>query len=133
MLTANAIAYLRTTVTSEAWTLAYAEHELIAGRRKLSFAREIVRRGGFPTEVAIDPGDCDENGDAICLTVEEYAASLIADAKAGIKYHEDKIPAAHAAFACVKLLIDHLELTEIDPDEILREQQAIMELERPLR
>ena len=130
MLTANAIAYFRKIATSEAWTLAYAEHELIAGRRKLSFAREIVRRGGFPTEVAIDPGDCDENGDAICLTVEEYAASLIADAKATIKYHEDQIPAAHAKLACIRLLIDHLELAEIDLAEILREQQAIVELDR---
>jgi len=133
MLTANAIAYFREIVTRAAWELAYAEHEMIICRRKLSFVREIVRRGGFPTEIAIDAGDSDENGDAVCLTVEEYAAWLIDDARQGIKYHEDKIPAAHAAFACVRLLIDHLELTEIDPDEILREQQAIMELERPLR
>ena len=133
MLTANAIAYLRTIVTREAWSLAYAEHEMIISRRKLSFAKEIVRRGGFPTGITIDAGDRNDEGDATCLTVEEYAAWLIDDARQGIKYHEDKIPAAHAAFACVKLLIGHLELTEIDPDEILREQQAIMELERPLR
>jgi hypothetical protein len=118
-LTPDAIDFIRKAVDSAAWDLAYAEQELIIHRRNLSFAKEVMRRGGFPTDIAASDDDSDA-----CLTVEEYAAWIISDVKDSIAYHEGRLPAAHANVACAKLLLDHLPDAGIDFEEVMREART---------
>jgi len=129
-MTDDAVKTLRKYVKRAAWDMAYAEHMRLLDRRRLSFIKEVLRRGGFPTDIPAS-GDDDESDEDTCLTVEEFAAWMISDAKTSIEFHENNIPRYTAKFACARIMLDQIDCG-LDVEDILREVRAEMEEKWPL-
>jgi hypothetical protein len=118
------IAFVREIVSSAFWSAAYHDRELPLAVKRVAFLREMLRRAGID-EKNIDRGEEDEDGEAFCETVEQYARYILDLALGSVEHHERQIQNEHNNLALMKIMLARGGYTdaEINIAEIETEQR----------
>jgi hypothetical protein len=120
----DTIAFIREVAAHPLWEVSYHEEMLPLAYKKLRFAKEMIERGGFDldgarAEVTGEDEDANENFE----NVEQFVLSIYDDAADAVDYHEKSLALAHNHLACAKIMLERGNYTEIDFDEVIKEQE----------
>lgn len=115
------IAFVRKVASDPFWQIAYHEEKLTTAHSKLRLAKELVERCGFDLDA--ERADEDEDGEAICENVTQFALSILDEAEHSVEWHEEGLAQAHRNAAFAKIMLERGNYTEIDIEQIRLEQE----------